>query len=498
MIPLTDIIHKLSKEEQAKFFNFVKKSGKNKISKKAVLYKLILDKKISPKEFPKKIYGKENKVAYHQLRKRLFDELIQFIAIERFNLEEEHILEITQLILAGKHLIESKNYPSGFKLLFKAEEKAIEENDSESLNEIYNLLIQFSHYNPESELEVIINKLEKNRILMIEESNLNMAYAMVKETFVTYHQKGIEPNLEEILKDVFSRFNISEKSGNNFKTLYQLVQIIAANANITKEYHLVVPFVLERYNYITQKEEELNRYIFFHIKLLYFISNVMFREKRFEESNLFLSKMETLLSSNKSYQKVFETKILVLKALNTNYLGNNTKAQEIIEDALGSKADSSKDQLDAMVVGSMIFFHQKNYKKVTGIYSQLNASDAWYIKKMGVNWLMNKNLIEILTHIELENLDYVDSRLESFLNKHTEYLKHDQRALTYLNYLKISYNQPNKVQTEEFKSTFFSSVEKKPTLREDIYVLSFLAYLKAKMLGKETYETTLELVRGIS
>jgi len=128
----------------------------------------------------------------------------------------------------------------------------------------------------------------------------------------------------------------------------------------------------------------------------------------------------------------------------------------------------------------------------------LNASDAWYIKKMGVNWLMNKNLIEILTHIELENLDYVDSRLESFLNKHTEYLKHDQRALTYLNYLKISYNQPNKVQTEEFKSTFFSSVEKKPTLREDIYVLSFLAYLKAKMLGKETYETTLELVRGIS
>jgi len=497
MIPLSDIIHKLSKEEQIKFFNTVKKSGKNKVSKKAVLFKLILDKKINSKEIPKKIYGKENKVAYHQLRKRLFDELIQFIALERFNLEEEHILEITQLILAGKHLIESKNYTSGFKLLLKAEEKAIHENDTESLNEIYNLLIQFSHYNPDTELEKIIEKLEQNRVLMIEESNLNMAYATVKATFNSYHQKGIEPNLDEILKDVFTRFNISERSGNNFKTLYQLVQIVAANANVTKEFHRVVPFVLDRYSSINQQDEQ-NRYIFFHIKLLYFISNVLFREKRFEESNEFLDKMEALLHVNKSYQKVFATKILVLKSLNMNYLGENQKAQLIIEKALESKADTSKDHLDAMVVGSMIYFHQKNYKKITAIYSQLNSSDSWYIKKMGINWLMNKNLIEILTHIELENLDYVDSRLDSFLSKHEDYLAHDQRAKVYLHYLKISYNHPNKVQTEDFKSTFFNSVQKKPTLREDIYVLSFLAYLKAKMLGKETYETTLELVRGIS
>ncbi len=498
MIPLTDIIHKLSKEEQTKFFNFVKKGGKNKVSKKGVLYKLILDKKINPKEFPKKIYGTENKVAYHQLRKRLFDELIQFIALERFNSEEEHILEITQLILAGKHLIESKNYDSGFKLLFKAEEKAIHEKDTESLNEIYNLLIHFSHYNPDTELEKIIEKLEQNRDLMIEESNLNMAYASVKATFNSYHQKGVEPNLEKILSEVFSRFNISERSGNNFKTLYQLVQIVAANANVTKEFHLVTPFVLEKYTEISKKEEEQNRYIFFHVKLLYFISNVLFREKRFEESNEFLDKMEVLLAEHKNYQKVFDTKILVLKSLNTNYLGENHEAQKMIEKALESTTNTSKDHLDAMVVASMIYFHQKNYKKVTTIYSQLNSSDSWYIKKMGINWLMNKNLIEILTHIELENLDYVDSRLDSFLSKHEDYLEHDQRAMVYLQHLKISYNHPDKVQTEDFKSTFFNSVEKKPTLREDIYVLSFLAYLKAKMLGKETYETTLELVRGIS
>mgnify|MGYP000890439000 CR=1 FL=1 len=73
-------------------------------------FKVIQEKKTSPKLISTKVYGKENKVAYHQLRKRLFKELVDFIASERFNKEEEHVLEIKNLILTSKHLIENKNY----------------------------------------------------------------------------------------------------------------------------------------------------------------------------------------------------------------------------------------------------------------------------------------------------------------------------------------------------------------------------------------------------
>lgn len=154
--------------------------------------------------------------------------------------------------------------------------------------------------------------------------------------------------------------------------------------------------------------------------------------------------------------------------------------------------------LDALIVASMIYFHQNNFKKVQTIYSQMQASESWYTKTMGAPWVMNKNLIEILTHIELENIDYVESRVESFMNKNKTYLLQDQRAAVYLKYLKISYSHPDKVQTEEFQTTFFDAVEQKPRLREDIYVLSFLAYLKAKMLDEETYKTTLDLVDRMS
>ena len=308
MIPLFEIISNLTKEEQLKFISHLKKSKGSGDSVKLKLFKVIQEKKTSPKLISTKVYGKENKVAYHQLRKRLFKELVDFIASERFNKEEEHVLEIKNLILTSKHLIENKNYKPSFKLLEKAEVKAKEEDEVELLNEIYNLSIQFAHYNPEQDLQEIVKKLESNRVQMIQESNLNMAYAVVKEKLQEFHNEGIEIDFNKLLDEVFDRFDINQKSGSNYKTLYQLVQIVAANANVTKEYHLVAPFVTGWYNKIQKSEEEKNRHMFFHIKLLYFIANVFFRDKNFEESNRYVIKIESLLSGNKKYRKVLKQK----------------------------------------------------------------------------------------------------------------------------------------------------------------------------------------------
>jgi hypothetical protein len=488
----------MSSEEQRKFVSFLKKNKQNPDSQKLKLYKLIKEEKVNSKLISVKLYGKDNKVAYHQLRKRLFGEIVDFIANERFNQEEENVLEITKLILTGKYLIESKNYKTGFKLLDKAEKKAQEDSDVVSLDEIYNLLIQFSHYNSEIDLESTIKKLEQNRDLLIQDSNLNMAYATVKNKLEEYRLKGTSIEIEAILDEVFTRFSITEKSGYNYKTLYQLVQIISASANVTKDYQQVAPFVTERYKIIANNEDENNRYVFFHLKLLYFIANIFFREKNFKASNLYLEKMKSLIDrSNKKYEKIFGIKMNVLSALNNNYLGKKEEAVILIEKAItGTKDTKNKDFLDAMIVSSMINFQQKNYQENQTIFSKLNATENWYTKTMGVNWVMNKNLIEILTHIELENIDYADARLESFLFRHKEYLKQDKRAMVFLKYLKTSYTHPEKLKTTEFMANFYNSVETKPAPREDIYIMSFFAYLKSKMLGTDIYETTLELVRS--
>ena len=56
--------------------------------------------------------------------------------------------------------------------------------------------------------------------------------------------------------------------------------------NISKDYEPIIPFVTSRYDLVSVKDEEKNRHVFFHFKLLYFIANIFFREKKFVSSHI--------------------------------------------------------------------------------------------------------------------------------------------------------------------------------------------------------------------
>ena len=117
MLNLTEIIQKLNKEEKDKFIVYLQNSKRAGESKKIELFKLLDNSKNKSKDIKSKMYAGKKQDAYHQLRKRLFHTLMDFIATQRFEKEEENVLEITKLILSGKYLIENKIYEQGFKLL---------------------------------------------------------------------------------------------------------------------------------------------------------------------------------------------------------------------------------------------------------------------------------------------------------------------------------------------------------------------------------------------
>ncbi len=124
-----------------------------------------------------------------------------------------------------------------------------------------------------------------------------------------------------------------------------------------------------------------------------------------------------------------------------------------------------------------------------------DEEDKWLKSTMGRVWVMKKNLIEILTHIELKNIEFVLYKLENFERINKPYLQQDKKAALFVKFLKISVLNPEKVNTEEFIQEFYSQVEEKPREEEDIFILSFFAWLKSKMYNQGIYETTLSLVQ---
>jgi len=118
------------------------------------------------------------------------------------------------------------------------------------------------------------------------------------------------------------------------------------------------------------------------------------------------------------------------------------------------------------------------------------------LKKQVLFGLSKKNLIEILLQIDLGNIDLVDSRIKSFKRNYFKNLSeiNQERVITYLKLVEIYYKNPEIVTTKEFKENVATSFNWIDTKKEDIFMMSFFAWLKAKMTKQDIYLVTLDLI----
>ena len=144
----------------------------------------------------------------------------------------------------------------------------------------------------------------------------------------------------------------------------------------------------------------------------------------------------------------------------------------------------------------MFYFQKKEYQKAHHIFSKFYHTDKWYLEKAGIEWTIKKNLIEILLHLELEHIDLFESRLLSFKRNYYNYLKDikQERVIIYLGFVEDYYRHPEKVTSQSFYDEVENSFEWIEAKREDIFVMSFYAWLKSKMEDKPLFETTLSLI----
>lgn len=242
----------------------------------------------------------------------------------------------------------------------------------------------------------------------------------------------------------------------------------------------------------------MNRQLYYHIQVLYIIANTLFRNKKFTDSLHYLELMHQQMHLNRNkYYKVFEPKYCLLKALNCNYTNRQTEAISIIK----SRNTKNNDDLETALLLSLslVMFNMQatNYKSALRELATMHHTDSYYESKVGLAWVIKKNLIEIILHIELGNIDLVDSRLLSFKRSYYPYLKsiNQQRVLTYLGFVERYYKYSDSVVSATFRAEVEDAFEWVPSEKEDIFVMSFYAWLKSKMENKPLYPITLDLVK---
>ena len=498
MIDLKQILNTFSEDNQKEFLLYLDKKNKRKDAKNLQLTSLLLKNNYSSNELSELIYGKQNKVALHALRKRLFSSIINFTADTNIKQEKSIDIKLIKHILSARSFFEKDQIIIGYQILDKAEVIAKEQQLFTILNEIYHTKIQYSYANSNVILAELIVQFKENQQKLILEETLNVVYAKIRKALNTFQHYKSKIDIKKLIDKSLYEEGIADYNNLSLKSLYQILQIFNIGSFQKFDYWNIENLAIIIYK-VVQNHKSKEKQLYYHIEIVYLISNIFFRNKKFTESFQYLKLMESLMKNNKQkYYSFFEPKYILLLSLNFNYSQNQEKAIHLLQKSIHNKNIDSVTKLD-MQLSLIVFYYQKGLlKDVQKIYSKLYHTDEWYIKKVGIIWTIKKSLIEILLHIDLGNINVIDSRIKSFKRKYITHLReiNQEKVITYLKLIEIYYKRPEIVTDNTFKEKVENNFNWIENDKEDIFMMSFFAWLKAKMTKQDLYLVTLQLIKG--
>lgn len=497
MIALKSIIDTFSPEDQQKFILYLEQKNKRKDTKNIPLFKLIAKGEDDSKALCYQLYKTSQNNAYHALRKRLFQSLIDFTANKNIEDENSIDMQIIKYILASRAYLIQKNYGIAYKILDKAERLADEHLLFPILNEIYHTKIQYAAHYPKINLEALISKQKENQEKHQLEDQLNIVYAKLKSVLNSINYDSRVIHLESELSVIIKEYNIELNESLSFKSLYQVLAIANISALITTKYFEIETFVLRSYKTLKNKKDS-DKQLYYQIQIAYIIANTLFRNKKFDASLQFIDEMHQLMLLKRSaYFKNFILKKTLVEALNLNYTNQKEKAITLIESVIDRNHNDIEGVLDLQLSLFMFYFQKEDFAKAKSILSKFHHTDQWYIEKSRLDWVIKKNVAELLLYIELQDDNLFYSRLKSFKRRYTDYLKQigQARILTFLNFAEQYYITPQSVTSDDFKNKLGKAFEWTTVNKEDIFVISFYAWLKTKVEKGNLYQTTLQLIK---
>lgn len=488
---LKTLIQTLSQEETQSFKAYLRRRNKRTDTKNIELL-TILQKDVLPKNIDVILYKKPARNAYHALCKRLHDNLIDFIASRSFETETSEELQVFKLVLSARIFYESQQYTAGIKTLTKAETKAQQIDLYSALSEIYHTQIQYAHHHPEISLDVLIGRFRRNQKMHSQQENLNLAYATLQHRLMHSSEENPQ-HIHELLKHTFTTFEIDLNESLSFKSLFQLLEIINTLAHRVHDFNAILPLIASIEQKISARSDNPNKHLFYRIHSLYFIANAYFRNRQFEMAQNYLSQMEAAMDADRGRYKVrFRENALLLHSLNLNYTGKANAAIDSIENYL--QLPKTKATPDLILAITVFYVQQEDFKSALRHLNRLKHSDTWYLEKEGRDWLIKRDLIALIIHIELEHLDLSDSLLRRFRRTHAVAIASEDRLSLFLTFVRQIHNSPQIVDETRFRESIKKQFTTQHLQGEDLFLLSFFAWIKAKINKRGIYPTTLDLL----
>ena len=493
MDSLSELINLLNSTDKRLFRQFLQQKNKRFDVKNLQLLGLIGTDDIDGLN---KLYeSKKNNDAYHALRKRLQDNLLLFLSKKTFESNAD-TYDALRLLVVGRFLLENDVIRIAFKCLDKAEQLAEHLEQFNLLNELLLLKLQYAHLPGAEGLEPLTARFLQNQSHMQREAKLNMAYAFLRLELQEIHLKGKIVNLTTLMITTIRKYKISAQDLMTYKSIYQILFIANEYAAIMQNYGLIERYINRTNQFMQDQAHKKQSYLFYHISILYFLANFYLRRKDFAGSTSYLREMMDLMATDSRYFELFYLRHQLLAALNLFFTGLANDAIALLQESLSNTKHKSKpEDIEDLRICLAMFLALCNDRGSLKQLTLLTRTDAWYEKKMGMLWTIRKNLMEILVQAQFSNIELAMSRLNSFRRRYKKYLlkTSEERVLLFLRLVEKHLLKPDVAFDTAYRQTVLNLPGK--VENNDIFTLSFVAWLIARWEKKTAYKVVLTLIQ---
>lgn len=491
MSDIKELISVLAPDEQNEFINYLNNRNKRKDTNNVALFKAF--QKGKEDDFKIRLGVNNYNVLHHRLKERL----IEFASGNTLTKDVSAELQIIKEVVLARKLFGFEKYKLAFKLLHKAELSAITIQHYSLLSEIYHTLIEYSYLSDSQDQHKLFNKLHKNTEAFINQEKLNTVYAKVRKAYEEVEFKGEALDLQVVLMREYNLLNINEEIGYSFQVLHQMASLADIYGAKFNNYNDVELFFESRLRKLQNSSTDVEKNLKYHIELIYLLANIYFRKKDFSQSSMYLDEMEIQMNRyEQRYYYNYYPKLVMLRALNLNFTGRANLAIQLLESINLDTRYSLVDVLQIDLSRIMILLQQDRVEETKKLIAKFHRTDSWYEKNAGINWVLNKNFLEILIHLELGNIDLAESRINSFERKFNSKFRKGKksREMQFLRLVKLYYNDISNFNTQSLEQFVNEHIGYKEHEQEDLFFMSYYAWLRAKIEGQPVYLTTMNLL----
>jgi hypothetical protein len=473
---------------------------------------LLSTKEYRSEELIKKLYPAEpNPVAYYALRKRLLRYLTDFLLLRERQHDATAATSVRGQLTLAQYLFGAGVPRLAWSLLRKAEKLAQDNEQYEPLNAVYNLQIQHANSPHADPLDAIIERRHRNKKAADEEERAAIADSLLRQRLrqARQHGRGAVP-VDTILRNILVEYDLQEAFARSPSLLCRLLSITRHAMLVRGDFATFAPYIERCYGLMERRHGFAPAHRGYQLRLLYMLAHALYRSRRFAESVAYLEQGLAVLAAvpGRQYAEV-GPRFTFLLAANYAFLKRNSDSIKILEEALQAKpALLPADQLTARLQLSFHHFAEGNFAKANHTLISLDRTDHWLEQNLGLEWLLNHNLGEMLLQLELRNPDQALARLRAIERRlHEQFPAAVATAeapptplggpyhtvLSFLGFVREIIANPAVARTPDFAARVARIPAFLSEEREDLQVISFYAWLKARVLGRPYYEVLLQL-----